>query len=77
MPEKEKATALLGLVITRVAVPDDCVLTILFNPFTPNSAAVKFLTEEKLILNFILQQQTVQYSSFHLNGHTLGFHPQT
>ena len=54
-----------------------------FNPFTPKSAKLK--TEEK-ILNVTLQnyqKQTVthekyiQLDSFHLNGHTLGFHPQT
>ena len=31
------------------------------------------------MLNFILQdcqQQTAPLNSFHLNGHTLGFHPQ-
>ena len=53
-----------------------------FNPFTPKSAKLK--TEGKnwnLILHNIVNNKQypmkVLLNSFQLNGHTLGFHPQT
>ena len=51
---------------------------LLINPFTPKSA--KFKTEEKINLilqNCQKQKVKVLLKSFHLNCHTLGFHPQT
>ena len=50
------------------------------NPFTPKSA--KFKTERKNLefhfakLPTTKQHMKVLLNSFHLNGHTLGFHPQ-
>ena len=51
------------------------------NPFIPKSA--QFKTEGKSWISFCLiaknkqQHLKVLLNSFHLNGHTLGFHPQT
>ena len=40
------------------------------NPFTPKSAKLKTEENKQRHINVLL-------SSFHVNGHTLGFHPQT
>ena len=51
----------------------------LLNPFTPKSA--KFKTERKISFCKIVKNKQhhlkILLNSVHLNGHTLGFHPQT
>ena len=47
------------------------------NPFTPNSAKFKSWISFCKIVKNKQYHMKVLLGSFHLNGYTLGFHPQT
>ena len=53
----------------------------LINSFTPKTAAAQNETvSQKIVCKILKNKQRRRrelLSSFHLNGHTLGFHPQT
>ena len=56
----------------------------LLNPFTPSSGQNNFKIQEYAKFHFFFQIPRIkQYPAkvlpkrFHLNGHTIGFHPQT
>ena len=48
-----------------------------FNPFTPKSAKTNPVNSFFKILGYKYYHVKVLLKRFHLNGHIIGFHPQT